>query len=100
MSDMPGKPAKPERFMVERIGTPDPPSTEYYVLDLVNDFDCRVALGFLGRSYDRRGMAVKSEECFQALRDTEPAFKAVIDQRNEIYKKAQKKGGQKERKQS
>lgn len=83
-------PAKPDRYVVDRIGTPDPEGTEYFVLDLVHDFDCRAALAQLGNSYRRRNQDQKAQECFDALAASQSAHAAFVERRNELYKKQQK----------
>jgi len=76
------KPAKPDRYVVDRIGAPDPASTEYFVLDVVNDWQAREALAYLGNKYRQRGHEVKSKECFDFLDFTLPAHRAVMEARN------------------
>ena len=88
---MTAKPAKPERYLVDRIGTPDPASTEYYVLDIVNDWQAREALAGLGNKYRRRGLEVRAKECFDHLHATNEAHRKVMESRNPQQKK-QKRG--------
>lgn len=85
------KNAKPDRYQVDRVGTPDPPTTEYYVLDIVNDVEARVALAWLGTRYARAGQKVRADEAHQALHDTQEAHRAVMEARNPKQKKATKK---------
>jgi len=82
--------AKPERYRVDRLGTPDPPSSEYYVLDIVNDVDARVALAILGTRYERAGQMVRAEEAREALHSTLAKHRGVIEARNPKQKKATK----------
>lgn len=82
------KAAKPDRYVVDRIGTPDPAGTEYYVLDVVNDFQAREILAFLGNKYRRAGQEVKAQECFDVLHASLPAHTAVVEARNPARKKA------------
>lgn len=89
---VPAKPAQPDRYLVDRIGTPDPESTEYYVLDIVNDVDARVALAFLGNSYRKRNQEGRAEACSKALRDTNEAHRLVIESRNPKQKGRKQKG--------
>lgn len=79
---MPAKPATPERYLVDKTGTPDPSNSEYFVMDIVNDFDARVALAFLGRAYEKRGMEVRAQECFGALAKTVDAHQAMCEAKN------------------
>lgn len=85
------KPAKPDRYLVDRTGTPDPPSSEYFVLDVVNDWQAREALAYLGNKYRQRGSQVKAEECFAVLDATLPAHGAVMEARNPRPKKGRSK---------
>jgi len=76
------KPAKPDRYVVDRIGTPDPPSAEYFVMDVVHDWQAREALAYLGNKYRQHGYQVKAQECFDHLHATLPAHAAVMERRN------------------
>lgn len=84
------RPATPERYLVDRIGTPDPPSSAYYVLDVVNDITARVALAQLGNLYRRNGQQVRADEAFQTLHDTQDAHRAIVEARNPKKKKSSK----------
>lgn len=84
---MPAKPAQPDRYVVDRIGTPDPDSTEYYVLDIVNDWTAREVLALLGNKYRQRGQDGRAQECFDHLHATQQAHRAVMDLRNPKTKK-------------
>lgn len=88
---MPPKPAKPDRYVVDKVGTPDPPAAEYFVLDLVHDYDARVAGFFLARSYENRNLLQKAAELRQALKDAEPAHKAHCEQLNKRWETKRKK---------
>jgi hypothetical protein len=90
-SDMP-KDAKPDRYVVDRIGTPDPGSSQYYVLDVVNDGFAREVLAMLGNKYRRNGREGKGQECFDFLHETYPAHAAVMEARNPPRKGRAKKG--------
>ncbi len=87
---VPAKPAQPARFVVDRIGTPDPPNTEYYVLDLVNNWLDREALAYLGNKYRQHGRDQLAAQCFGALDATNAEFGRVMDARNPQKKKAKK----------
>lgn len=85
------KPAKPARFVVDRIGTPDPDTSQYYVLDVVNEWQAREILAFLGNKYRRQGQEVKAEECFDLLHATQDAHAAMWEARNPPRKNSAKK---------
>lgn len=85
------KDAKPDRYVVDRIGTPDPSSSQYYVLDVVNDWVAREVLAMLGNKYRQRGHDVKAQECFDLLNQTLEAFAAVMEARNPPRKGRPKK---------
>ena len=85
------KEAKPDRYTVDRVGTPDPARSEYYVLDVVHDFEARVALRGLARRYRRLELNVRADELDRLLDDTESTFRAIVEARNPKQKKASKK---------
>lgn len=89
---MTAKPAHPDRYQVDRIGSPDPASSEYYVVDLVNDVDGRSVIAQLGNYYQRRGLTSQAKQCFDALHATQDAHKKVMDVRNAVNKEKAKKG--------
>jgi len=74
------KAALPERYVVDRIGTPDPATSEYYVLDLVHDTSARVLLQRLVRDYRRCGQHVRADELAKALDDTAEAHVRALQQ--------------------
>lgn len=88
------KPAKPDRYVVDRVGTADPPSTEYYVLDVVNDWIAREILARLGSRYREKGQEVRASECFALLDSTLEAHRVVMESRNPTQKKTTKRNGQ------
>lgn len=87
---MTARPAKPERYQVDRIGTPDPPSSSYFVLDIVNDLTARNAVAQLGNLYRREGLDVRAQEAFDALHETQDAHRRIIEARNPKKKKTTK----------
>lgn len=87
---MPSKPAKPDRYVVDRVGTADPASSEYFVLDVVNDWRAREALAYLGNQYRQSGQNVKAQECWDQLSATLPAHRAVMEARNPKQSRAKK----------
>lgn len=88
---MPSKPARPDRYVVDRVGTPDPATSEYFVLDLVQDWRAREAVANLGNYYRRDGRLQLAEECFLALHETKEAHRAVMEARNPQKKRGAKK---------
>ncbi len=78
-----GKDAKPDRYVVEQRGTQtDPDSAQYYVLDVVHDFEARVALAKLANNYERAGAKVKAEEARQLLADTTEPHRLAVEAKN------------------
>lgn len=77
-------------YVVDKNGTPDPPGTQYYVLDLVHNWLDREALAYLGNKHRQAGRDQRAQECFDALDASNAAFGACMNERNEIYKKQQK----------
>lgn len=67
------KDALPDRYLVDRVGTPDPADATYYVLDLVHDTGARVALRRLVRDYRSHGRHVQADELEKALDDSAEA---------------------------
>lgn len=88
---MPPKPAKPDRYVVDRVGTPDPESSQYFVLDVVNDWVAREYLARLGNGYRQRGQEVRAQECFDLLDSTLKAHAAVMEARQPNRKKTSAK---------
>lgn len=72
------KKATPSRFMVERVGTPDPETSEYYVLDVVQDQEARAALRGLVRRYRVLGAPMKADELETLLDETDSAHAEVV----------------------
>ena len=73
------KAALPDRYEVDRKGTPDPSGSEYYVLDVVHDRHARVVLGRLVNYYRQHGQQVAADELVSFLDATVDAHKAVIE---------------------
>jgi hypothetical protein len=91
---MPAKPAKPDRYVVDKVGSGDPPSTEYYVLDVVNDWIAREILARLGSRYREKGLLGNAKECFDLLDSTLEAHRVVMESRNPKQKTSAKRVGQ------
>lgn len=85
------KPAKPDRYQVDRVGTPDPATSQYYVLDVVNDWTAREALAYLGNRYRQRGLEVRARECFDLLHETLEEHKAYWEARQVAEKKTKRR---------
>lgn len=92
MSYVTAKPARPDRYLVDRVGAPDPATSEYFVLDLVQDWRAREAVARLGNYYRRDGRLQLAEDCFLALHETKEAHSKVMAARNP----QKQKGGKKE----
>lgn len=75
------KNALPERYVVDRIGTPDPENSEYYVLDLVTDSSARACLRRLVRDYRATEQHVRADELEKALDATADAHVQVLRRR-------------------
>lgn len=88
------KDATPDRYVVDKTGTPDPARAEYYVLDVVHDFEARVALRGLVRNYRRLQMHVRADELERLLEQTQDAHQAVCEARNPKAKRATRKQAQ------
>lgn len=78
---MTAREAKPDRYLVDRIGKPDPDASVYFVLDVVHDLTAREALAYLGNQYRRRNQRQLSQECFDLLDATLPAVTKIADER-------------------
>lgn len=78
------KDAKPDRYVVERRGSPDPQDSEYYVLDLVHDHFAREVAWMLVRKYRSasNGTSVRADELEKLLNDTNEPFIRNIEARN------------------
>jgi hypothetical protein len=72
------KDALPARYVVDRVGTPDPADSAYYVLDLVHDFAARVTLRRLVRDYRAHGQHVRADELEKALDDSAEAHVQIL----------------------
>jgi len=75
------KNAKPDRYVVDRVGSPDPQSAEYYVLDVTNDRHARTVLGLLTRYYRQYGQQIAADEIERMLADTQAAHAKIIQDR-------------------
>lgn len=73
------KDALPDRYVVDRKGSPDPEGSEYYVLDVVHDRHARTVLGRLVNYYRQHGQQVAADELVSFLDATVDAHKAVIE---------------------
>lgn len=71
-----------DRYEVEVIGTPDPPQSQYMVLNLVHDFEARVSLWMLARNYDRAGQPARATEVRRMLKETEQAHAEAMKAKN------------------
>lgn len=81
---MMGTEAKPDRYVVDRHGTPDPPGAAYYVLDVVHDHFAREVLWMLVRKY-RNGTkltSVRADELEQLLKETDEATRRYYESLN------------------
>lgn len=83
MTDMPLKEALPVRYRVGRVGTPDPESSQYYVLDVVNDYQARAQLRGLVRVYRTYGSTSAADELEKLLDDTAEDHKKAVTARAE-----------------
>jgi hypothetical protein len=88
------KDALPERFRVDRIGTPDPADSQYYVLDLAYDSAARVCLR---RDYRTLGQHVRADELAKALDDTAETHVRVLQRLAPPSRSASKKDRQRSR---
>lgn len=93
---MTARSALPDRYLVDRTGSPDPGSSAYYVLDIVTDVNCRTALAQLGNLYRRQGLYVRAEEAFLALHETQDAHQRIMEARNPKKKKYRGRAKQKQ----
>lgn len=84
--------ALPDRYRVAQRGTPDPETSRYYVVDVVHDYQARVMLAGLVRSYRLYGQSAHADELEEFLRSTQDAFFAVVDSRNERVKATKARG--------
>lgn len=72
------KEAKPDRYTVDRKGTPDPEASEYYVLDVIHDRHARTLLGGLARTYMHYGQQMQAEEIAELLDRTSATHAKLI----------------------
>lgn len=79
---MAARPALPDRYLVDRVGTPDPESSRYYVIDVMHDLDARVALRQLINKYRHRGPSVRADELETLLDETDKPFGELIQARS------------------
>lgn len=80
------KDAKPDRFVVDRKGTPDPEGSEYYVVDVVHDRHARTALARLARLYDAHGQTIAAQEIDDLLARTSAAHAKLIEDQYQAQK--------------
>lgn len=85
------KDALPDRYVVDRRGTPDPEASRYYVLDVVHDMEARVALRGLVNKYRFDGPSVRADELEGLLNDSEPAFAEYVRKRSAYTQSTRKK---------
>jgi hypothetical protein len=69
-----------QRYEVSVRGTPDPPNSEYWVLDIANDYEARVALWFLVRGYRLASRHTVADELEKALKDSDAAHRKLYEQ--------------------
>jgi hypothetical protein len=86
------KNALPDRYVVDRRGTPDLENARYYVLDVAHDFEARVALRGLVRKYRYYGPSVRADELETLLNDTDQEFQDFIRARQERLNKPKTRG--------
>lgn len=77
------KAALPDRYVVDRRGTPDPDESAYYVLDVVHDIDARVVLWMLVRKLRYYGPSSRADELEHLLEQTKEASTRVIQARTQ-----------------
>jgi len=77
------RPALPARYSVAQRGTKDPETAAYYVLDVVHDYQARVMLRGLVRSYRMYGSSALADELEELLDQTNDAFASVVEAANE-----------------
>lgn len=80
--------ALPARYVVGRRGTPDPANSQYYVLDVVNDYQARAQLRGLVRAYRLYGSSVAADELEQLLEGTADLHRQTITDRAERIRAA------------
>ena len=78
------KDALPDRYVVDRKGSPDPTESQYYVLDVVHDRHARAVLGKLVAYYRQFGQQVAADELEALLGMTTQAHIAVIEKHAKI----------------
>ncbi len=81
MTDREFREAKPDRYLVARRGTQDPENSQYYVLDVVNDYQARAQLRGLVRAYRLYGSSVAADELENLLEQTQQAHKEAVEAR-------------------
>lgn len=72
------KDALPDRYVVDRKGSPDPAASQYYVLDVVHDRHARTVLGRLVNYYRQYGQVVAADELVALLDETTDAHREFI----------------------
>lgn len=79
------------RFEVSRIGTPIPRDSRYLVLDVVYDFEARVAARKLVANYRRNDDEGRAQEVERLLDESADAHEAAMKARNPKAKKSDEK---------
>lgn len=77
------KDALPDRYVVDRKGSPDPADAQYYVLDVVHDRHARVVLGRLLAYYRVFGQQVAADELEKLLNSTVDIHREVVQRQAE-----------------
>lgn len=80
------KDACPERYRVDRVGTPDPPDSQYFVLDVVHDRHAREVLMMLIRKYRFMGPSARADELERLLQESEADFARNVRARTQKVK--------------
>lgn len=80
------KDAKPDRYVVDRKGTPDPEASEYYVLDVIHDRHARTALSRLAHLYTNYGQTIAAQEIDDLLSRTSAAHAKLIEDQYQAQK--------------
>lgn len=76
------KPAIPNRYEVERRGTPDPPDCDYYVLDAVYDYQARYCLRMYVNALRNKGNTTKADEIEAGLAASADAHQKAMSANN------------------
>ena len=78
------------RYEVGIVGTPDPPGSQYVVLNLVGDIEARVAVAKLANRYEQMGAPSQANDLRQMLERSQEADRAFYEKRNEALTRGQK----------